>query len=295
MHLIRDAQASGGPHPFIDSGQIPGRRLDLAASTGKALGDETGRRMPALRQQADDAVDIGGVFRARLRVIIAEATAIGIGKLGDRHPVRHAGPAGPVEFIRADVDGAGCMAVIGMVLDDHPAAAAMRARRPKRQLVRLRPRGDETAMRQMRRKLGAQRVGKPHLQRMDVARIGVQKSALTLDHGGDPRMRLAGMRHVVTGIKVGAPMLVTQIMPPAAQNLQRAAIGQLQIGAEPRLARCDQRIGIGGIIDQFLGGRTQKIGRVGIKRRETGKIVRIGHPGQSSAEVTSGSGRHVAS
>ena len=224
LHLIRDAQASGSPHPFIDSRQVPGRWLNLPADAGKALGDETGRRMPALRKQADGPVDIGGVFRARLRVIIAEAPAIGIGKLGDRHPVRRAGPARPVEFIRTDVDGAGCMAVIGVVLDDHPATAAMGACQTQRQLVRLRPRGDEIAMRQMRRQFGAKRVGEPHLQWMDIAGVGVQKPALAFDHGGDPRMCMADMRHVVIGIKVGAPMLVIQIMPPAAQNLQRAPV-----------------------------------------------------------------------
>ena len=224
LHLIGDTQATGRPHPFIDGRKIAGRRLDLATDTRKALGDKPCQSMATFRQRADGPLDIGGVFFAGLRIVIAEAAAIGVGKLGNLHPVRRAVPAGPVEFIGADVNRTGRVAVIGMVLDDHTAPPGMGTRQPQRQFIRLRSRGDEIAMGQMRRKFRPHRVGKLHLQRMDIACVGIEKPALTLDYSGNAWMRVSDMRHVVVGVQMGTPMLVIEIVPPAAQDLQRLAV-----------------------------------------------------------------------
>ena len=125
----------------------------------------------------------------------------------------------------------------------------------------------------------AQRIGKTHLQRMKIACVGVQQPALPFDHSGDPWMRMANMRDIVVGIQMRPAMLVIEIVPPAAQDLQRLPVGQFQVVPESLFARVCQRPWIGDRIGHAIRIQPKKVRRIGIEGSKEIQIISIGDTG----------------
>src|SRR2546425_1671290 len=70
-------------------------------------------------------------------VIAAIQSAVVIGERRDVYPWFPPASAGPVEFVRADVNQRVCVAVIGVLQNDNVLAAGMGTGKPKRQFIGL--------------------------------------------------------------------------------------------------------------------------------------------------------------
>jgi hypothetical protein len=156
------------------------------------------------------------------------------------HPLGRASAAGAVVFVRADVDQAGGMPVIGGVEHDHVALAGVRARQPQRQLVRLAGGVDEEAHAQRRRQQRAEAFGIAHDVVVQIAGVGVEQGQLRLCCPHHARVAVAHMRHVVVHIEKRAAAVIIQVLLPAAHDLERPAVRDAQVAADARLA-CGQR------------------------------------------------------
>ncbi len=80
---------------------------------------------------------MASVLRANSRLATAIQPAIIIRKRCDVYPRPFSGPAGPIEFVRADIDQRIRMAVICMFQHNYIFTSRVRARQSQRQFVRL--------------------------------------------------------------------------------------------------------------------------------------------------------------
>ena len=114
--------------------------------------------------------------------------------------------------------------MIGRVEHDQIALARVRARQPKRQLVRLAARVHEVADAKRIRQRRREPLRVAHQVVVQVARVRVEHAHLLRRRLHDAGMRVAHVRDVVVRVEVSTARVVVQILHPAAHDFQRLAI-----------------------------------------------------------------------
>ncbi len=123
--------------------------------------------------------------------------------------------------------------MIGGVQHDDVAAPRVGAGQAQRELVRLAARADEVADAQRLRQGRAQALGVARQRVVQVAGVGVEDRHLALAGAHDARVGVADMRHVVDAVEIGPPVHIEELLAVAADDLERAAIRDTQVWAEP--------------------------------------------------------------
>ena len=186
------------------------------------------------------------------------------------HPRLWPAAARPVELVRADVDQAAGMAVIGRIQHDQMFVAGVCARQPQCQLIRLAGRVENEADAQ---RLGHQRrqpLGVARQVVVQVARVGVEQRQLRLGGVHHARVAVADNRHIVVHVEKRAPSFVIQILHPAAHKLERLLIRDAQVAADPRPPR-GQRLGL-------AMARAQESGRRECQGSDLGRARGLSRP-----------------
>src|SRR5439155_16030513 len=92
LDFIGDAHAAGGAHVFVGVLEVAVRKYYRPAHTLDGLGDEPGNL--SRRGVVNNALDVGGVFAAGVRIVAAPLAAVGVSVDG----VMNAEAVGHVEF-----------------------------------------------------------------------------------------------------------------------------------------------------------------------------------------------------
>ena len=104
LHFVSDADASSVPHMTIGLGQVAVGQDDLSAAAQDRLG-EKGTWTPAgTHHIAHRVAHPLRILPSRLRVVLSEGTAIGVGHGDLVYPGRRARSPRAVEFVGAHVD-----------------------------------------------------------------------------------------------------------------------------------------------------------------------------------------------
>ncbi len=248
LHLVGDEE----PARFADATgrarQEAGRRNDLPAAPEERFADEGGRLPPDQAQGLRRTAHVGRILLTRIAALLARSPfirpaafrpvqpAVGIGH-GD-HPdmLRRAAAARTVELVRADVDQAGEVAVVGAVHHHETRAARVVSSEAQGQVVRFGSRVDEEANLERLRQERAEPPRVSHEVLVKVARVRVEAGDLLPRGPHHARVAVAHVGHVVHRVEIGAPLFIVEVLPEAAHDRERLAVREAQRRTDVALA-----------------------------------------------------------
>ena len=204
----------------------------MTRDAGKAFRDVRGNAPPFTVQRRDNFSDVGGVFVSQVGFTATVETTIIVGDRSDVDPGLLAASAGPIEFVRADVDERVGVAVVSVFEDEDIVAAGVCASNAQSEFVGFAAGIDEVADAERRGKKSREALGVTIGVVVEIARVGVQDSELVLHSANDARMRVTDEGNIVVDIEERAAGVVEEILFPAANDFQRMAVGDAEISAE---------------------------------------------------------------
>ncbi len=240
LDFIDDAHRASFAHMTIGSRQIAWRQYHLPGHTEQALAKEGRGLNCACLHLPDRLVNMTRVLFTPARIVPPVAAAIIVGHRSNNHVRGPALAARTVELVRAHLDQARRIAVIGSLQHNHAPAAGMRARQTQGQLIGLTPRVDEETYSQRFRQCGAEPLGVIDDPIVQIARVRVEDRHLPLRRAYHSRMAVANMGHVVHQIEKTPAGVIVKMLRVSANDLKRRLVGQAQVRTQALAPRWEQ-------------------------------------------------------
>ena len=120
---------------------------------------------------------------------------------------------------------------------------------------------------------------------MQVARIGVQHRHLLLPRSHHTRVTVPHVAHVVDRVKVGATVLIVQVLHPAAHNLERLAIRDTERWADMLRPHFTNLLTVALVGRKKLHGNTHDEVRIGTQAQPDIALARKRHTGEIAYAV----------
>jgi hypothetical protein len=197
----------------------------LAGNAGKSFGNVPGNAPPFAFQRREDFGDVGGILFSEVGFAAAVQTTIIVGYGSDVNPGLLTASAGPIEFVRADVNERVGVAVVGVLEDQNILAAGVRAGDAEREFVGLAAGIDEVADAEWRGEKRSEALGITIGVVVEIARVGVEDAELILDGANDASMRVSDEGNIIVDVEESAAGVVEEILLPAANDFQRMGVG----------------------------------------------------------------------
>ena len=245
--------------------EIARRRDDLTAASEQRLEDEAGHRRSGRRQYLAHRVAVGD---SHFSAMSAMRSAIAIGHRHHVHPrFGRAAAAVAQELVRTDVNQGAGVAVVGALDHEKVPPAGVGSGEPQRQLVGFAARVDHEADGEWLRQ-GRGQAGRVVGQlRVEVAGVGVEQRHLTLPGRHHVWMAVADVADVVDEVEIRPAAVVVEVLPGAADDLERLVVGEAERRADA-VATLPQQL-IRTLIEKRLFGEERTARRQRVDRHQS--------------------------
>ena len=235
LHLVRYAHAARLPDVLVGFVKVAVGKNDLAGTAEHRLAEERGD-FPSVGARSGDLIRHSGrIPRGALGIPVTVRAPVAVGHRRYPHVRRSSLATGPLELVRTDLDQPRRVPVVCALHDDHVPTTGGGTRQPQGKLVRLAPGADEEADLEIP---GHRFREAPCVLDQVVVQVpGVRVEGRHLAGGRvhHPGVAVPDVADVVDAIQVRASLFIEEILPLAADDLERLPVRDAQRPTEVAL------------------------------------------------------------